>query len=628
MKTGLITAGALVLVALAPPAWAQAPRQDVIWARTTQNPITLNGLLSETAWTSAESLVVRYGQDAGSPGSGWKSEGGIAVPTDPTHATFKFLIYGNTLYVGAKVRDKSIGGSKDFNRFDGLLMSLKDHAATGAPKPPSEYFYAWWYPTTTDPQPAGQGPAFIGRWAEWPPGTPRTPAQISAWDAVTVVHGLSNSDTSADTDWTVEMKFDLTPMGYDVTKEEGDVVEWNVSIYDNDYFWPLDVPRFCANRVWYQNPWGNASWFNEARIYARPDITVSSGPVPNVGPEVYVPNGTGYSDPVIDGNLNEAVWTDLGGIDIRYNDPQLRQTYPGVGPYRSGEYQATVNGGTADVVDPTDATVKMFFKGDFLYLGFDMRDQVVQFHPNIDRWDGAMLLINERSLRGPDNQILGRRLSFQVGANGAAVDHDYLSTLIGNGTASLALQLKAGTTVDTLGLSADTGYTAELKIDLKALGYPAGLGDGTVWLGLDILDGDSFIPFTDSYGTRTWWFRQYEGECCPPWGYLAPNLFVSDVAGPIRQEPVVLTSSFPNPGEQTTISYVLTQPAKVELEVFDVQGRMIEERELGLQTAGTQSALFDGTNRVGGLYLYRVILSDPASGERRETLDGRLVVVH
>ncbi|MFN8549710.1 MAG: hypothetical protein U0527_17500, partial [Candidatus Eisenbacteria bacterium] len=514
MKRGLITTlAAGVALGAAFPAFAQAPRADVIWARTTTQTITLDGNLNEAAWAAAEQFTVQYAVDAGVPGSGWKSEGGIANPTDPTNATFKFLVKDNQLYMGVVCRDKSIGGSKDFNRFDGLLMAIKDHADAGAPKPPSEYFYSWWYPGTTDPQPVGQGPSFRGRWATNSPD-PRTPEMIAAWDAVTVVHGSSNTDTGTDTDYTIEMRFNLAPMGYHVDREEGDVVEWNCSIYDNDYFWPLDVPKFCSNRVWIQSPWGNTAWFNEVKIHANPSVTTSSGPLPVVGPELSIANGAAFAAPTIDGNLTESVWQTLTGFDIRYNDANLRKEYPAVGPYRAGQFQATVNGGEAPVVDPADAKVKMFFKGNKLYMGFDFKDQVVQYHANFDRYDGALVLINEKTLRGADNQIQGRRLGFQVGPTGAAIDHDYLSTLIGSGGASVAIHLKSGTTVDTLGLSPDTGYTAELMVDLTQLGYPNGLGDGTIWLGVCLQDGDSFIPFTDSYGTRTWWFRQYEGECC------------------------------------------------------------------------------------------------------------------
>jgi hypothetical protein len=138
MKKGpakALIAGIMVVGLL--PALAQGvlPREDVIWARRALAPITLDGVLDEAAWAQAESTIVQYGQDAGIPGSGWKVESGAFTPTDPTYATLKFLIYENQLYMGARVLDAYVGGSEEFNRFDGFLRAVKDYA----PKPPSEY---------------------------------------------------------------------------------------------------------------------------------------------------------------------------------------------------------------------------------------------------------------------------------------------------------------------------------------------------------------------------------------------------------------------------------------------------------------------------------------------------------
>src|SRR5262245_4394268 len=136
MHRGFVAA--LTLAALCstiPPAHAQAPRKDFIWARSTNGaPITLNGVLSEPAWALAESVKIVFGQDTGIPGSGYFFESGIA-PIDSTKATIKFLTVGDTLYMGAFLRDKSIGGSETFNRFDGLLMSIKDHNSATRPAP-------------------------------------------------------------------------------------------------------------------------------------------------------------------------------------------------------------------------------------------------------------------------------------------------------------------------------------------------------------------------------------------------------------------------------------------------------------------------------------------------------------
>jgi hypothetical protein len=606
---------------------AQAPRQDAIWARRTNANITLNGVLNEPAWALAESVTVQMATDAGIPGSGWKYEGGV-LPVDPTRAVLKFLVVGNTLYLGARVSDQSIGGSADFNRFDGFLMALKNRAVPGAPKLPAEYLYSWWYPDSADttPMQVGRLPSFRGTWGTVF-GVPRTPAQIAAWDAVTLVNGTTNTDAVNDVGYTVEMKFDLGVMGYDATKPEGDIVEWNISIYDCDWLWPLDVPRLSYNRVWWQSPWGNAYWYDEVHIYVRPDVTVNSGPAPTIRPEIYLPNGAAFAAPTVDGSLTEPVWANAYSFDIRWGDGPLRAGYPGVGPWRSGQFQPTLFGHQADRVDSANCTVKMFHRGNDLYLGFDVRDAYVQFHPAIDRWDGFIITINDRAVRGPDNELRGRRLSLQVGPTGAALPQDYLSTLVGMGGANAALHMNTGTTVDTLGVP-DNGYTGEVRLDLTKLGYPAGLGDRALFIGINHLDGDSFDPFTDSYSNRVWWFREFEGQCCPAWVHLAENPPTD--TGPIDEAAIdasTLLGAFPVPGLRPSIRYSLAQRSRVVLNVYDVAGRVVERRALGVQAAGVRAADFDGRGRRAGVYLYRLDLEDPATGVVRKSLGGRMVVL-
>jgi hypothetical protein len=617
---------AIALLSGAVPALGQAVRKDAIWARTTATAPVLDGVLNEYAWSRAESTIVRFGVDNGIPGSGWKYEAGVGAQ-DSTVATLKLLVSGNQMYLGARVRDKSIGGSLEFNRFDGILMAIKDHAVADAPKPPAEYMYTWWYPETMDPQPPGQLPSFWGRWANWPPGSARTPEQIANWDAVTVVNGLSNSDAANDVSYTVEMRFNLAPMGYDVTRPQGDIVEWNISIYDCDWFWPIDNLRMTSNRVWWQGPWGNNAWYDEMRVFAKPSVTVDTAVPPAIAPELRVANGAGMPAPVVDGLLNDAIWSKIQGFDIRYGEAALRLTYPGVGPHRAGQYQPPVNGGQAYVADPGDATVKMFFRGNTFYMGFDVRDWVVQYHPSVDRWDGFMVLMNDVVQRYTDNNLLSRRLSFQVGSNGQALPQDYLLQLVNEGGAQVALALKAGTTVDTLGLQQDTGYTAEVSVNLTKLGYPSGLGDGTLFLGLDLMDGDSFPNPADSYGTRTWWFRQYEYECCPIWAYLDPAFLVGvdEPSGPLPQKLVIIGAE-PNPFQSgTQVQYSLGMAGRVSFDVFDIQGRLIEKRALGMQAPGIQSVWLDGSRRAAGVYHYRIRVEDPATGEVVSSAVGRVV---
>jgi len=465
---------------------------------------------------------------------------------------------------------------------------------------------------------------------------PRTPEQIDAWDAACVVQGVSNQDSigstpTYDQGYTVEMKFGLTPMGYDVTRPQGDVVEWGVSIKDADWVWGLNLKRFGSNRTWWQSPWGLDSWYGEVRIHARPDVTISSGPVANIPPEVRVANAGAWPAPLVDGHLNEPVWSAAPSFDIRWGDDALRDSYPAVGPWRSGQYQPTVNGGQAYVADPADATVRWFFKDDTLYFGFDVRDQYVQYVPLLERYDGIAVNLIDRVARWRDNNLEARLLTYIVGPTGAGLALDYLpflrDTALG---ARVALTLKGGTLVDTIGFSPDSGYTIEMAIDLTKLGYPPGLGDRSLFLGINLMDGDSFgSSSSDSYATRQWWFWQQQRDCCAAWAYLDPNLYVTaDVPGPQSPERFQLLGNYPNPFRSlTTIRYALAAASDVTLEVFDPQGRRVVKRALGTQSPGAHQATFSNPGLRAGIYLYRMRAADPLSGAERASLSGKMLLV-
>jgi len=641
MKTRVIAA--LVLAALPGtvlPSLAQAPRKDYVWARSTAGaPLTLDGVLNEPAWALADSVVIKMSQDTGIPGSGWFFEAGIA-PSDPTFATLRFLSVGNEIWMGAYVRDKSVGGSNLFNRFDGFLMALKNHATTQRPAPPLEYFYSWWLPEDSlGALQVGRAPNFRGHWTgcdDQPSNCsrPRTAAEIAAWDARTVVGGTSNTDTVNDWGYVVEMRFGLTPVGYDITTTNGDAVEFNISIYDCDWNWPF-TGFFSSNRVWWEGPWGRDAFFSNAKILAKPSVTINSGAAPAYPPDVHIPIADTFAAPTMDGLLNETVWQAAPHFDIRFGDDALRASYPGVGPWRSGQFQPTVNANQAFVVDPGDATVRWFFKDNKLYLGFDVRDQVVQYINQSDRYDGFTVSLNDYAARGVENhQLVGYKLTFQVGPTGNALAQDELPPFITNGGAQVALALKPGTTLDTLGLSPDTGYTAEMWLDLTKFGYPAGLGDGRIFLGIDLLDGDSFTPFTDSYGTRTWWQREFAGGSGaggggpdgPAWGYLDPTQHVTvgvpeiPVAGNIA-----LIGSRPNPFQsRTSVWFALPRAADVRLEVFDLAGRSVARQEYGEQSAGLSHVMFAAGDLKSGLYLYRLHVAEV--GGRETSLAGRMLL--
>jgi len=246
MKTHLaIWLGVLSFLLLQGIILAQYPvREDVLWARTAPaGSITMDGILNEAAWNAAETLTLNYGEPGLLPTSGWKKEpdGGVGEVTDPTHATIKFLVTtNNQLWLGFEIPDSSIGGNSTWARWDAILMSIKNKETldpTFSWARPIEHFLTWWiagFPFANTPV-VGGGPYFrgndqVGNNVD----TIRTPEQIAAWDAVTIVNGTSN-DAGRDEGWTVEMRIDLAINGYDVTQPGGDIVMLNFSIWDNDY---------------------------------------------------------------------------------------------------------------------------------------------------------------------------------------------------------------------------------------------------------------------------------------------------------------------------------------------------------------------------------------------------------
>jgi hypothetical protein len=222
-----------------------------------------------------------------------------------------------------------------------------------------------------------------------------------------------------------------------------------------------------------------------------------------------------------------------------------------------------------------------------------------------------------------DNVLLGKRLSFHFNAAGQGEASDDLPSL--GQRSRVRVQLKPNTTVDTLGTDFDEGYTAEMVVDLTQMGYPPGLGDRILFMGLNLLDGDSVTPFTDSYSTRTWWAREYENTCCPPWAYLDPSLPVG-VEDEVDAAPrFAVHGAYPNPARQAALlRYSMPAPGRAWLEVYDLGGRRVASRDLGVQSQGVRQAWLTRDALEPGLYFYRIGIADPTGGAPR-ALGGKVV---
>jgi Secretion system C-terminal sorting domain len=616
---------------------AQYPkRTDAIWARIVPpGTITLDGILDEPAWAKAESLQIVYGQNAGLPTSGWKAEFQGPAVTDPTHAVVKFLVQGNQLFLGFTIPDSSIGGISDWARWDAILMSVKDKSNSSRPSSPVEYFYTWQTVGLPNTNPVvGSKPRFAGTFGNFT-DTTRTPEQRDAWDAYTVVHGISNDSLSNDTSWVVEMKVDLGVLGYDVTKPDGDVVALNFSIWDCDHLFEGNPSTLSTTRTAWQSAWGNVNQDNVGRVYARPDITINTATLPIPTPDVVVLNGASFPEPVIDGVLDDAVWGKLPYFEIAWNDSILRRTYPGIGPLSSGQFQPVLDGNPlAPVLDPSYAKIKMFFRDHYLYLAADVNDQIVQGVTSVpasspDKLDGVSFIVGDRVAVNEEHVMLFRNLRVEFGPDGNPAADAYLPALIDSGGAQWALHLKPHTTVN-INTDVDSGYTIEMKIDLNKLGYPAGLGDHLLFMGVDLFDGDSFDDPLNNYGTRTWWFREHEGGPACAWMVMDPNLLVNvdDNQKTVIPNSLILYGNYPNPfNPSTKIKYSIPFSGNVIIYLYNSLGQVISSVKTGSQSPGQHEYNFNAGKLASGVYFYKISLNSDNANRSYESRFGKMLLL-
>ena len=595
-------------------------RQDAIWARTiTDETITLDGVLDEAAWANAESLVIRYGESSGLPTSGWRPEFQPDAVTDPTDAVVRFLVSpDNQLYLAFEANDASVVGSKDWARWDGILMGVRNRSSDYRPTPQAEYFYTYWYPELPAGQTPGIGapPRFLGTYGNFS-APERSPDLVDLWDAVTIVHGGQANDSLREEGYTVEMRVALSNLGYDVSKTDGEIIELNFSIWDCDFLYEGDVSIISSTRTHWQNPWGNADANNVGRVHVHPNVTVDTAVLPEIPPDVLLPNSTDLTDPTIDGVLDEDVWADAYTFNIAWGDSLVRAGYPGVGPYRSGQYQPEFNSKRADILDPSFSTIKMFHRGNHLYLAADVNDQLVQGTSVTDRMDGVTFIIGNREALNAENAMLFHKLQINFADNGGAVAMEYLPVMLDSSDTRFAVTLKGATTVN-VNSDVDEGFVIELKVDLTFLGYPSGLGDRLLFMGVDLYDGDSFDDPANDYGTRTWWFREHDGGPAAAWMYMDPELIIAIDESPDAikiPDTIELYGNYPNPFNPATyLTYALPYAGEVTLRVFNVLGQQVDEVGSLLKSAGTHNLHFDGQNLQSGIYFYQFQLTDVTSG--------------
>lgn len=609
-----------------------APRQDVMWARTVPaGTITMDGVLNEAAWSQAETVNLVYGQQGLLPTSGWRPEQNPDAVTDPTNATIKFLVSSdNQLWLAFDIPDSSIGGS-GWPTWDGILMSIKDKAdldPLSTIAKAAEYFYTFWTAGLPSEVPVvGSYPRFIGKYGNFS-DTTRTPEQRAAWNAVTVINGTSN-DAGRDDGWVTEMRIDLASVGYDVTDSDGDLIGLNFSIWDCDYLFEGDPQRINVTRTHLQSPWGNANANNVVRVFARPDVDLTAA-LPTVAPDVVIPNGATFADPVIDGNPNESVWAGAYSFDLGWDIETLRQDYPGAGKFMSAHFQPELGGNPRPpILDPSAANVKMFFKDKYLYVAATIADGRVQGTEVFDQVDGLRVIIGHRTDIDPENKILFKQMRVSFNLAGVPTAYEYLTTLIDSGKAEFGAALTGATTVN-VNTDIDDGYSIEMKIDLTGLGYPSDLGDKLLFCGVMLADGDSFEDPLSNYGTRSWWFREHDGGPITTWSVLDPDtpVGVEDEKVAVVPNSIELYGNYPNPfNPATRIKFAIPESGDVNITIYNTVGEEVRNINLINKNAGELDYSFNALSLSSGVYFYKISLQNSVSGKSYISNVGKMILL-
>ncbi|HHJ53061.1 MAG TPA: T9SS type A sorting domain-containing protein [Caldithrix abyssi] len=173
-------------------------------------------------------------------------------------------------------------------------------------------------------------------------------------------------------------------------------------------------------------------------------------------------------------------------------------------------------------------------------------------------------------------------------------------------------------------------FPAVFNVSMRNTGAVADLdGDGDLEVVLGSSAGVYAVDIGYQAGSRSEWST-----------FLGNNNRTGDyqqsVTGIAGQEPAItrqfeLYQNYPNPfgtrssyadNPVTTIKYRLAAPARVELAIYDIRGRLIKNVARSGKASGTHSVHWDGTDRFGakvasGIYFYRLKIKTTDGSEKQ-----------
>jgi hypothetical protein len=113
--------------------------------------------------------------------------------------------------------------------------------------------------------------------------------------------------------------------------------------------------------------------------------------------------------------------------------------------------------------------------------------------------------------------------------------------------------------------------------------------------------GDYFDMVSDENGAHLAWANTLNGEQDVYYAYITPEVVGVTELG---SDDVVNLTNHPNPfTEQTTFRYTIEKTSHVQLIVYDMYGKAVEELINGDVSAGTHSIRFESSDLTDGVYI-------------------------
>jgi len=436
-------------------------------------PITVDGNMNEAAWNSVQEYLV-FGPNAPSTMQMQGVTGGVHVTNqvpyvDTTFTKMKFLKVGNKLYIGFWSDDKYVCRFGDSWEGDGLFMKIKNSA--GQDKEYKLYFNAPGINSDMvfENQAPGMGAGLKG------------------------TNTIVNDTTQIDNGYSAELLIYLDSLGYGPNVSSVPVM---INIFDPDMYHHGMIPWVAPGtfyKTWWGSEWGPV--MRELVFFMDPpalDVKLASAPI------------------VVDGLLNEADW-------------QYPTDYLMFGPTSMPPPMAKSVTSTVLVKGPyTDTTLtplKVLRIGSKLYIGFNSTDKsVCRFG---DSWEGDGLFMKIKDATNVDKEY---KLYFNAGGADPNMVYEGPGAGFGSGVGVKAV----GTVVNDT-TQVDNGYSAELMIDLAALGYTT--VPATVQVMFVLFDPDGYHNGMLPWGVKGTFHKTFWGS---EWGPNMRTLNLTNISTPVE----------------------------------------------------------------------------------------------